>query len=529
MLDARAQASGTFAFKNSALELALAEGFAGEKLVAWALERAALAPRFEPRSPLRFAARRIAWSPKGALQADARIAFEGGPEVGLDLTSHEKLLELRRMTIKDAQSDAVLSAAVAAERIQAGFSGTLHGRSIAAMLRRPGPETGSGTARGEFRVTVDRVRPEGSIGEGKLQIDALDLTWLAGTKAVIERASLAAVPDDVRVLEARFSWAEQQFTLRGEGRRTKEGPVIQARLESPGIDFERLRPAPDAKKPEKPSAIWPLPVTGRIEVRAGFVQLKRHRIEPFDGIVSLERERARLEVKEARACGVSFPLELDATPKEMSLAAHISMRNEPLEKSMHCLTGGTIAISGNIDLTAELKTTGQQPDLVRNLTGTAQAEARDGRVNKFAFIGNILAFRGISSLEEMNKEGFRYRRMTAKGRFDRGVFMLEEGFFDSDAVRLASTGRVDLLGADSQLTVLVALLSRVERVVGAIPILGDVFGGTMLAVPVAVHGDIRDPYVVPLGPRAVTDQLLGIFERTLKLPAKLVPAPEAKP
>jgi hypothetical protein len=393
------------------------------------------------------------------------------------------------------------------------------------MLARPPAD--SGVVQGEFRGTVDRARPENSIAEGRVQIDALDLTWLAGTQALIERASLTAEPDGLRIVEARFSWADQQFTLRGEGRRTKQGPVIDARLESPGIDFERLRPKPDkAKKPEKPSALWPLPVTGRIEVRSGFVQFKRHRVAPFDGILSLERERARLEVKEARTCGVSFPLEYEATPEQMSVAAHISMRNEPLEAAMKCLTGGTIALSGNVDLIAELKTTGRQPDLARNLTGSAQAEARDGRVNKFAFIGNILAFRGIASLEEMSREGFRYRRMMAKGRFERGEFLLDEGFFDSDAVRLASTGRVDLLGTDSQLTVLVALLSRVERVVGAVPILGDVFGGTMLAVPVAVHGDIRNPLVVPLGPRAITDQLLGIFERTLKLPGKLVVPPE---
>jgi len=43
----------------------------------------------------------------------------------------------------------------------------------------------------------------------------------------------------------------------------------------------------------------------------------------------------------------------------------------------------------------------------------------------------------------------------------------------------------------------------------------------------AVHGDIRDPVIVPLGPRAITDQLLGIFERTLKLPGKLIVPPSA--
>ena len=112
----------------------------------------------------------------------------------------------------------------------------------------------------------------------------------------------------------------------------------------------------------------------------------------------------------------------------------------------------------------------------------------------------------------------------ASGRFENGGFLLDEGFFDSDAARLAAHGRVDLQGADSRLTVLVGLLTTVDRVVGAIPLIGDIFGGTMIALPVSVAGDIRDPQVVPLGPRAVSDQLLGIFERTLKLPTKLVPA-----
>jgi hypothetical protein len=106
--------------------------------------------------------------------------------------------------------------------------------------------------------------------------------------------------------------------------------------------------------------------------------------------------------------------------------------------------------------------------------------------------------------------------------------VVEEAFFDSDAVRLAVSGRVGMLEPNSQLTVLVGLLTHVDRITGAIPIIGDIFGGSMTALPISVSGDIRDPTIIPLGPRAVTDQLLGIFERTLKLPGKLVPG-EAKP
>jgi hypothetical protein len=321
---------------------------------------------------------------------------------------------------------------------------------------------------------------------------------------------------------------DQQFEVKGEGRRTAQGPVVQARLESPGIVLERLRQPPAAQPASRDeSPLWPLPVTGRIELRAGFLQLKRHRIEPFDGSLALEARRARLEVKEARTCGLSFPMEVEAVPDDVAVWLHLSMRDQALEDTIDCLTGGRVAMTGNADLRAELQARGRQADLARNLTGTAQAEVRDGRVKKFALIGNILAFRGITSLEDMAKaDGVPYRRMIAQGRFSEGQFVLEEGFFDSSAARLAASGHIDLLGASSQLSVLIAPLTTVERIVGAIPLIGDVFGGTMVALPVAVHGDIRDPVIVPLGPRAITDQLLGIFERTLRLPGKLVVPPE---
>jgi hypothetical protein len=301
--------------------------------------------------------------------------------------------------------------------------------------------------------------------------------------------------------------------------------VIDARLESPGVVVERLLPAEKsgatAGEP-KQSKLWPLPVTGRVEVRAGFVQYQHYKVAPLEGSLVLERERAHLEVKEARMCGVSFPLSAEAMPDSLAVAAQITMKDEPMEQAMRCLTGNAVEITGNVDLHADLRSRGKAEDLIRNLTGTAHAELRKGRIRKFALIGNILSLRGIPSLHGMKEEGFAYRSLSARGRFEAGEFLLEEGFFDSDAARLAASGRIDLVGANSRLNVLVGLLTTVDRVAGAVPLLGDVFGGSLTALPVAVSGDIRNPRVVPLGARAVSDRLLGIFERTLKLPGKLV-------
>lgn len=528
-MDAKAVVSGTIFFKEPKVELAVSEGTIGERAVRWALERGKVPARLEPKTPLRFTARRIAWQ-GDAVEADAQLDVDAGPQLGVALAWTPKLLELRRLAVKDAASDAVLGAKLAGNHIEASFSGTLEGRSIAALLRQP--VSPSGTARGKLRVTVDRARPSRTFAEGRLEVDALDLTWLAGQRAIVEHVALDAGRELLRIAEARLDWEEQRVRLRGEMRRTGKGPVIEAVLHSPGLDLERLLPPAAAAEPAPmldESALWPLPVSGRIDVRSEFVRYRHHRIAPLEGSLTLEPRRAHLTVKEAQMCGFAFPLEVTVDPKETAAAAAITMQKQPLDTVARCLTGDTVEVTGRVDLRADLRTHGKPPQLLRNLTGTAQAEVREGTIKRFGLIGNILSLRNLSSVTQMKEEGVPYKRATARGHFQQGQFMLEEGFFDSNTVRLAATGRVDMLGADSRLTVLVAPLTTVDRVVGAIPILGHVLGGTMTGLPVGVNGDIRNPAVVPLGPRAITESLLGIFERALELPGKLVvPPPEAK-
>ena len=138
MLDARALVSGTVAMQGPRVELSLAEGTAGEKLVQWALARGEVPAHLEPKTPLRFAAKRIAWAPDAPLDAEASIDFAGGPALGLALAWQPGKLDLRRLAIKDARSDAVLGASMGGDLVQASFSGTLYGHSLASMLRSHG-------------------------------------------------------------------------------------------------------------------------------------------------------------------------------------------------------------------------------------------------------------------------------------------------------------------------------------------------------------------------------------------------------
>jgi hypothetical protein len=76
---------------------------------------------------------------------------------------------------------------------------------------------------------------------------------------------------------------------------------------------------------------------------------------------------------------------------------------------------------------------------------------------------------------------------------------------------------------------MVAPSARLDRMVRKIPVLGYVIGGAFTSIPVAVTGDIRKPIVAPLESRAIESEVMGVFERTFKLPGKIVEPLSTKP
>jgi hypothetical protein len=224
-------------------------------------------------------------------------------------------------------------------------------------------------------------------------------------------------------------------------------------------------------------------------------------------------------------------LTIEATPQGFAASARITAQKQQLEETAHCLTDHGVLITGDFDLQADFNTEGRADELVRNLKGTVRADVREGKVMKFALLGNILSMGSVDALLEkggpkLDDAGFPYRMITLSGHFENDRFNIEESAFRSDAVGLAATGWISVLDFQSRLTVLVAPFGRLDQVVRKVPVVGYIFGGAFTSVPVGVSGDIRDPLVVPLGPGAITSELVGIFERTLKLPGKLVAPPE---
>lgn len=541
VLDAKVVLSGRiddYRNEKRRVDARVDDGAADHELIDWVWRRFELPRSVVPATPQRFSARRVQWR-EGKLDIAAQTQLANGPAVGVDLSLARGALDLRSVTIKDAASDATFSAATRGRLIDTTFKGKLASASVAALLKRAAHDYG-GKLQGELRLTLDRDMQGRSEAHGRVIAENINLARLLPVPLRLERVDIDGAGDKLRVRELLVDWADQKATLRGEIQRQAYGASIKAEVESPGIVVDALLPASKAADTEQAAApddttdaseplkIWPLKVTGTLAVRAGFLQWRGFRVEPLRAEVVLDRERADLKVSEASVCGVAFPFSLVAVPGEMDAAVALSAQGQELGGVTRCLGQDKVVLTGNFDLTAKLRAKGRPKELIQALDGPVQLHARDGEIKKFALLGNILSLKSVTSVlkkgVKVSGEGFEYKRLALSGAFGKGAFAVEEMALDSPALGLAATGSVDLVGDKSRLTVLVAPFGRIDRLVRKVPIVGYVLGGALTSIPVGVSGDIRDPLVVPLGPSAITSELTGIFSRTLKLPAKLLPA-----
>jgi uncharacterized protein involved in outer membrane biogenesis len=262
------------------------------------------------------------------------------------------------------------------------------------------------------------------------------------------------------------------------------------------------------------------------------VQSGHLKVEPVAAVLTMEEQRAHLELAEGQLCGLALPFTLDATPKGFVAAAKISAKKQPVEQTVKCFSAEKVLLTGTLDLNADLRSEGKVEDLVKNLKGNVNVDLRNGQVMKFALIGNILSMKNVVALAQQGgpklaAEGFPFRQLRASGHLEKGRFVLDDAVFHSNAVGMGANGWISLADYQCGLTVLVAPLALLDEAVRKLPILGYVVGGTFTSLPVGVSGDIRDPWVVPLGPGAVTSDLMGVLSRTLSLPGKLAPSAPA--
>ncbi|OQA53622.1 MAG: hypothetical protein BWY42_01818 [Candidatus Omnitrophica bacterium ADurb.Bin277] len=150
---------------------------------------------------------------------------------------------------------------------------------------------------------------------------------------------------------------------------------------------------------------------------------------------------------------------------------------------------------------------------------------RSGRIYRFNLLTRILEFLNITQvvlgeLPEFGKKGMPYDSFRIRYRVEKGRIIMSRIQLNADTVAIAGEGVIDLVRNTTNITLLVSPLRTIDKILGKIPIIRKF--RTIISIPVGIHGDLKNPVIVPLSPKAVGSHIFDLMKDAVKLPFSIL-------
>jgi hypothetical protein len=494
------------------------------KYVQWLSDALGLGSRFQLRSPIVISQAQLSWRKGADVGLRSDLAVENGPAISLDVLRHSQGIKINSLAIRDNLSDASIGLDVKGRAIDLAFSGRLYEKTLGRIFSQF--QSQDGWVKGDFRAKIDLDRPMQSTAQGKINVHGLTSPWQFKKPLKVSEISLEAQTDRVSVVLAVFAWGGERFAFSGDVNFSKERIKLDIDLSAGNIDLEELQEVfGNAKKPaEKKPA---LAVEGIIRLWSRSLIFREYTWTPFIADLSISNGGVEVNVKKANLCGMDTPGIVKVKEKNVSLDVEPFFKGQEIESAFRCLLNHQVRASGDFEFHGRILARGGPEDLIKSLEGEIEFHAKDGRIDYLLGLARILEFLNVAEiyrgkLPDLKKEGLPYDRVSIRGSLQKGKMIIKEWTIDGPTLEMASQGEIDLADQEINLTVLVAPLKTVDRITKLIPLVSDIFAGTLVTIPLRVHGSLKDPKVTALSASAIGDEIVAMMKRTLGLPFKVI-------
>jgi hypothetical protein len=476
------------------------------------------------RSPLSISEGHLSWTKAGDISFKGNIAVKEGPQISLDVFQGTDRLRVNRLRINDGPSQVDMTFDLQGRTLGVTFSGELSERTLDKIFE--GYQFQDGWVQGDFQAKIDLDQPMKSTAQGKIKARDLKSPWDLKQPLEISEISLDALKNRVSVALASFTWGGERFVLSGDVNFSKERVKLDLNLTTGNIDLEDLEKVLGKRK--KGAEKTPdLSIEGKIRLKSESVKFRQYQWVPLLADISFGDGRAEVEIKKAGLCGMDTPGIVKVSDNYVSLNVEPSFKGQEIESAFRCLLNHDVRATGTFELYGRILAQGRPADLSKAMEGNIELLAKEGRIDYALGLVRIVEFLNVTEiyrgkLPDMRKEGLPYDRITLKVALQKDKMIVKELTLDGPTMEMAAEGEIDLSERTMKLNVLVAPLKTVDRIIKAIPLVRDIFAGTLLTIPVRVHGDLKDPRVTPLSPSAVGAELFAMMKRTLGLPFKVI-------
>lgn len=357
------------------------------------------------------------------------------------------------------------------------------------------------------------------------------VTITSGSFNLIHGITREAAQAKITVKETDLTWGGNHLALTGEMIFTKDGTLLlDYMVTADSVNWDQINHLIEyvGKKNEgKSRRDRNGDLLGIVRVQAGRFTYEHYSVEPLEAELSFEPEKIVIAVNEAVVCSVSFQGLLEIYDQTIELYLAPVAVNQGLGPAASCISGQEDLADGTFNLSGQLLSKSKPNAFLSSLSGKATFSAEKGRIYRFGLLAKLLAILNVTEiyrgeLPDLVGEGFAYRSMKISADLDGSKLIMKECAIDGVSMGLACEGNLDLAEKKMDLIILVAPFKTVDRIVKVLPLIKNILGGKLISIPFRAEGDLENPVVIPLHPTAVGSEVLGILERTLKLPITII-------
>jgi hypothetical protein len=329
---------------------------------------------------------------------------------------------------------------------------------------------------------------------------------------------------------ANLNWGKNHLSLFGEITSAGGDALLDMTLSADALDWDRIKNILNYIQKRRESSSGRNSKTGllgSLEVEADKFNFESYTVQPLKAVLSFEPGGVLVAIDEAVVCNIAFRGTVKTYQQTLEIDLVPIAEKQPLAPTVSCVTAQKNLLTGTYDLKGEIRSKSKPDALRQSLAGSVAFSAVGGRIFRLGLLAKLLAILNVTEIyrgevPDLTGEGFAYRSMTVRAKIKDSRLTMKECAIDGLSMGIACEGDIDIADKKMDLVILVAPFRTVDRIVKFLPLIGHILGGRLISIPFKAKGSWDDPAVTPLHPSAVGSQVLGILERTLKLPITII-------
>jgi len=351
-----------------------------------------------------------------------------------------------------------------------------------------------------------------------------------GTFDLTTETSGDVTQNRVNLVTTNLTWGENHLTLIGGISLSKKDALLDVIMTADGLNLNQINNILDyieKRKADSDKGVWNGHLLGTLKIQSDTFNYKTYTVHPLQAEVSFKPGQVIITVHKGILCDISLRGQVKVSEQTLDIFFVPSAMDQNLAPTLSCITDEKALATGRYNLNGELMAKTKPEAFRQSLSGKMSFSANEGRIYRLTLLAKVLALLNVTEiykgqLPDLTGEGFAYHSVKANATIQGTKIIIQESHIDGASMGIVCKGDIDLDDMTMDLIILVAPFKTVDRIVDRIPFVGQILGGKLISIPFRAKGDLKNPEVLPLPATAVGSELLGIVERTLKLPLTII-------